>query len=88
MLTEALRKTFVNREHNFTIEQFEQVMSFDNDEAMQKKWSAFVHKINIKTDDYGIVLRTIEAFLSKPFVAVVEDKIFTGHWSAQNGMWI
>lgn len=88
VLTEALRKTFVNREHNFTIEQFEQVMSFDNDEAMQKKWSAFVHKINTKTDDYSTVLRTIEAFLSKPFVAVVEDKIFTGHWSAQNGMWI
>lgn len=47
-LTEALKKTFENRGHSFTIEQFEQVMSFDNDEAMQKKWKAFVRKIDIK----------------------------------------
>ena len=35
-LTEALRKTFENRGHTFTAEQFEQVMTFDSDEAMQK----------------------------------------------------
>ena len=28
-LTEALKKTFENRGHNFTVEQFEQVMGFD-----------------------------------------------------------
>ena len=42
ILSEALGKTFANREHNFTIEQFEQVMSFDDDAAMQKKWKAFI----------------------------------------------
>ena len=36
VLTEALRKTFANREHNFTAEQFEQVMGFDDDATMQK----------------------------------------------------
>ena len=47
-------KTFANREHNFTIEQFEQVMSFGDDAAMQKKVEgAFVRKINTKTDDYS-----------------------------------
>lgn len=40
-LTEALEKTFANRSHVFTVEQFEQVMAFDGDEAMQKKWKAF-----------------------------------------------
>ncbi|MEY8334949.1 nucleotidyl transferase AbiEii/AbiGii toxin family protein [Lachnospiraceae bacterium 47-T17] len=44
-LTEALRKTFENRGHTFTAEQFEQVMAFDSDDAMQKKWKAFVRKI-------------------------------------------
>lgn len=29
VLVEALRRTFQDREHNFTAEQFEQVMSFD-----------------------------------------------------------
>ena len=37
ILSEALRKTFANREHRFTFEQFEQVMGFDGDAAMQKK---------------------------------------------------
>lgn len=87
-LTEALKKTFENRGHSFTIEQFEQVMSFDNDEAMQKKWKAFVRKIDIKTDDYSTVLKTIKVFLTKPFAAAVGGKEFTPKWSANNGEWI
>ena len=87
-LTEALKKTFENRGQSFTIEQFEQVMSFDNDEAMQKKWKAFVRKIDIKTDDYSTVLKTIKVFLTKPFTAAVGGKEFTPKWSANNGEWI
>lgn len=87
-LTEALKKTFENRGHSFTIEQFEQVMSFDNDEAMQKKWKAFVRKIGTKTDDYSTVLKTIKVFLTKPFTAAVGGKEFTPKWSANNGEWI
>lgn len=62
VLTEALKKTFENRGHVFTVEQFEQVMAFENDEAMQKKWKAFCRKIDAKTDSYSIVLRTISSF--------------------------
>lgn len=87
-LTEALKKTFENRGHSFTIEQFEQVMSFDNDEAMQKKWKAFVRKIGTKTDDYSTVLKTIKVFLTKPFTAAVGGKEFTPKWYANNGEWI
>lgn len=88
VLTEALRKTFVNREHNFTVEQFEQVMSFDEDTAMQKKWKAFVRKIDTQTDDYSTVLKTINAFLTKPFTAAVGGKEFTEKWSATNSEWM
>ena len=77
VLTEALSRTFQNREHNFTVEQFEQVMSFDEDMAMQKKWKAFVRKIDTKTDDYSTVLKTIKVFLTKPFIAAVVGKEFT-----------
>ena len=87
-LTEALKKTFENRGHSFTIEQFEQVMSFDNDEAMQKKWKAFVRKIDTKTNDYSTVLKTIKTFLTKPFMAAVEGTEITDNWTAQNGRWI
>lgn len=87
-LTEALRKTFENRGHAFTVEQFEQVMAFDDDEAMKKKWKAFVRKIDTKMDDYGTVLRTIKIFLMKPFKAAIESKEFVEQWSAQNTEWM
>lgn len=87
VLTEALRKTFVNREHIFTAEQFEQVMGFDDDVAMQKKWKAFVRKIDTKTDDYSTVLKTIKAFLAKPFTAAVENQELTEQWIATENQW-
>ncbi len=87
VLTEALKKTFKNRGHSFTIEQFEQVMEFDDDIAMQKKWKAFVRKIDTKTDDYSTVLKMIKIFLTKPFIAAVDDKEFTDKWSATIQAW-
>ena len=87
-LAEALKKTFENRGHSFTVEQFEQVMGFDRDGAMQKKWKAFVRKIDTKTDDYSTVLKTMKAFLTEAFVAAVKSEAFTEKWSAANGEWM
>lgn len=87
VLTEALKKTFDNREHNFTVEQFDQVMGFDNDIAMQKKWKAFIRKIDTKTDDFGTVLNTIKVFLKKPFTEVVSGGEFDKKWSVVSGEW-
>ena len=70
-LTEALKKTFENRGHHFTVAQFEQVMAFGSDDAMQKKWNAFCRKIDAKTDDFNTVLRTIKEFLTEPYMAAV-----------------
>ncbi|MCM1143297.1 MAG: nucleotidyl transferase AbiEii/AbiGii toxin family protein [Blautia sp.] len=86
-MTEALSKTFENRGHIFTIEQFEQVMAFGGDEAMQKKWKAFVRKIDTKTDDFNAVLRMIRIFLTKPFVAANKGNDFDEKWTAQNIEW-
>lgn len=87
-LTEALKKTFENRGHIFTVEQFEQVMSFADDSAMQKKWKAFCRKIDTQIDDFNTVLKIIEAFLTKPFTVAVKGEEFTEKWSANNGEWI
>ena len=87
LLTEALKKTFKNRGHSFTIEQFEQVMGFDDDIAMQKKWKAFIRKIETKTDDYSTVLKIIKIFLTKPFTAAVDDEEFTEKWSVVVEAW-
>ena len=88
MLTEALNKTFENRGHAFTVEQFEQVMNFADDSAMQKKWKAFCRKIDTKTDDYSTVLKTIKAFLTEPFTAAAKGKEIIDKWSAYSGKWM
>lgn len=88
VLTEALRKTFANRSHAFTVAQFEQIVAFDGDEAMQKKWRAFCRKTDIKTDDYSTVLQTIKAFLTKPFTAAVDGGSFSEKWSASTQCWL
>ena len=88
VLTEALRKTFANRNHTFTVAQFEQIVAFDGDDAMQKKWRAFCRKTDIKTDDYSTVLQTIKAFLTKPFTAAINGGSFIEKWSVSVGDWI
>ena len=60
VLTEAMRKTFENRNHHFTMEQYDQVMSFGEDEAMNKKWNAFIKKIDSDSVDYKEILKVIE----------------------------
>ena len=70
-LIKAMQKTFANRDHHFTVEQFNQVMTFAADDGMQKKWKAFTKKINTETDDFEIVLSVIKNFLEKPFLAAV-----------------
>lgn len=87
ILTEALRKTFENRGHVFTVKQFEQVMAFENDETMQKKWKAFCRKIDTKVDSYSTVLRTIRVFLTKPIAAVVNKDVFNQEWIATTNEW-
>ncbi len=86
-LTEALRKTFKNRGHAFTLEQFEQVMDFGNDMEMQKKWKAFCRKIEIKTNDYNTVLGTIKRLLAGPYKAVVEESAFRLKWFVEKQNW-
>ncbi len=86
-LTEALKKTFANRNHSFTIEQFEQMLEFNSDDAMQRKWKAFARKIEIKAEDFGKVIGTINLFLAEPIRATVQNKIFTAHWTASENKW-
>ncbi len=64
-LAEAMRKTFANRNHHFTMEQFNQVIAFGENESMQKKWQAFAKKTGLKTDDFKMVLTTLNNCLRK-----------------------
>lgn len=85
-LTEAMKKTFANRNRSFTIEQFDQMLSFSADDAMQKKWTAFCKKVNTESN-FDAVLETIRVFLLQPYQAVVSGDAYTKRWIAGKQMW-
>ena len=87
VLTEALKKTFDNRGHHFTIEQFEQVMCFDKDSAMLKKWKAFCIKLDTKIECFDVVLGTIKKLLEEPFAATVNCANYPFQWFATICQW-
>ena len=87
VLTEALQKTFSNRNRQYTLAQFEQIMTFDANDGMLKKWKAFTKKIDTKTDDYKSVLVTIKCFLAEPFLATIKSEDYTSVWSAKEQKW-
>ena len=87
ILVDALKRTFANREHNFTVEQFEQVMSFDADDLMQRKWKAFIKKIDVKTDNFSEVINTIDDFLRFPIETALNGTNFLMQWKASSNIW-
>lgn len=87
VLCEALGKTFANREHKFTIEQFEQILTFDQDDGMKKKWKAFIKKIDIEMDEFSVILQSIKEFLCEPYMAVMKGEAFEKQWDANKGKW-
>lgn len=87
VLLEAMKKTFSNRGRNFTLEQFEQIMTFDSDDGMKKKWKAFIKKIDIEMGDFQEVLKMIKCFLLEPYTAVIEKGEFEKKWNAEALCW-
>ena len=87
VLCEALGKTFANREHKFTIEQFEQILTFDKDDGMKKKWKAFIKKIDIEMDEFSVILQSIKEFLCEPYMAVMKGEAFEKQWDTNKGKW-
>ena len=87
ILAEALQKTFANRGRNFSIEQFGRIMTFADDDGMQKKWKAFCRKIKVEEADYGTVLRVMNDFLEEPFAAAILSTEFSKSWSALRNEW-
>lgn len=87
VLVEALKKTFTNREHTFTKGQFEKMLTFADDKAMKQKWTAFIKKIDIQTDDFYHIIDTMKLFLSEPFTAYIDNTNLHEIWNSTKLRW-
>lgn len=88
VLVEAIKKTFQNRERHHTIEQFEQIMTFDADNGMPQKWNNFARKLHTKGDSFQSILERVRLFISVPFQAVLNEEILCQTWSSMSGAWV
>ena len=86
-LTEALKKTFANRHRFFTVEQFDQMLSFSADDTMQKKWRSFCKKVNTESS-FDAVLEIIRLFLFPPYQAAMQGDEYAKVWLASRQGWI
>ena len=87
ILVTAMRETFSNRNHIFTIEQFNKMVSFSKDEFMKKKWVAFTKKKVSSNDNFDEVMKIIDIFLKEPMTAVINNIPFPKIWRASQICW-
>lgn len=78
----------MNREHSFTLEQFQQIIAFGSDDGMQKKWRVFTKKLDVKMDEFPVILQTISHFLEEPYTAVLSEQVFEKQWKANHKSWM
>jgi hypothetical protein len=64
------------------------MLSFNQNNDMQKKWNAFSRKINTKIDSYETILNTIDLFLEQPYLSAICGNLFQFHWVSSEQLWI
>lgn len=62
-------------------------MTFAFDEGMQRKWKAFVRKIEANTEEFPVVIQGMNVFLYEPYLAVMNDTLLKKQWDAKKGSW-
>ena len=72
LLAQAFQNTFKNRNHKFTVEDFEQIRTFNTIDDMSVRWTAFTRKNKLETDDLNTVLEAIQMFFAEPFASAVQ----------------
>ena len=87
LLQQAISVTFKNRDRAYTIDDYNQVMTFGNDESMIKKWQAFLKKLEVQTIPFSEVLNTMDNFLSDPYKTIINNTQFNKSWSAVKNKW-
>ncbi len=86
-MQKAIKKTFVNRERLYSIDLFNQVMSFGSDDVMVKKWQAFLNKLKVEKVVFDNVLETMNAFLGELYKTIINNTEFNKQWSSAINSW-
>lgn len=87
MLQKAIRETFMNRDRTYSIDLFNQVMTFGSDDGMQKKWLMYIRKIDADNLKFNDVLKIMDLFLRELYITIVNNRKFNKQWISSKNTW-
>ena len=89
VLSEAIRRTFEQRNTPLPADTLVFQSSFAEQDARQNQWRAFIRRQRLESapERFPDVVQTIRAFLEPVMQSLTRDEVFTGRWRAQ-GPWV
>jgi predicted nucleotidyltransferase component of viral defense system len=86
-LLEAIFRTLQNRGTLYDENTFSNIIGFDKDPKMQKKWKDFIRRLKLPAIEFGEVLSVIDSFLSPVWHAMISGREFHEVWDAERNSW-
>jgi predicted nucleotidyltransferase component of viral defense system len=86
-LQEAIYETLQNRGTVYEANSFSNIMAFDKDRDMQRKWKEFIRRLKLPELEFSDVLRMMDSFLSPVWDAIISEDECLISWDAKNNSW-
>lgn len=86
-LQEAIYETLQNRGTVYEANSFSNIMAFDKDRDMQRKWKEFIRRLKLPDLEFSDVLRIMDSFLSPVWDAIISEDECLISWDAKNNSW-
>lgn len=86
-LQEAIYETLQNRGTAYDADSFSNIMAFDKDRDMQRKWKEFIRRVKLPELEFSDVLSMMESFLSPVWDAIISEDECLISWDAKNNSW-
>lgn len=86
-LQKAIKQTLDNRGTSYGENSLNQIVGFDNDAGMNRKWKFFLQQLKVKELEFAEVLQGINIFLEPVWKAIITEKKFLGRWNNDTNTW-
>lgn len=86
-LQEAIYETLQNRGTVYEANSFSNIMAFDKDRDMQRKWKEFIRRLKLPELEFSDALRMMGSFLSPVWDAIISEDECLITWDAKNNSW-
>ncbi len=86
-LQEAISETLQNRGTPYEENTLLNIIGFDKDSEMQKKWNDFLRRLKLPAIEFTEVLSKMDSFLSPVWCAMISEEKLFKTWDAERSSW-